>query len=357
MDQTIGEQVWSRRRALAAGGAGLVVAAGAAGHASAAAQPAPTAPASQKADLAGEVLTVFGQLPGRKALKLWAPADAGLPEWSVTLNSDTLLFIASAFKVFVLTEYLRQAEAALDPAAAIPLRQQLNQQMTEEWPLDASVYTLGSPIFNPPNLTGKVTARAALQAMISDSDNTGADMALAHVGADRVRAFIASIGLRNTRIPTSTRDFIGYAAGFPDWQQTTWAQLEANTLRPVRPIINDQITMASTPDDLVSFYARALQGEFFRYPETLAQFRATLMLAGAIPQSMPLGVNAFLKGGSLAFRPEYALSLAGGLYLPNRWLYFALIYNWTDADGDSTPRPYEDAIKRIFALVHDHLPR
>jgi len=38
---------------------------------------------------------------------------------------------------------------------------QLVEQLQEELVLDEAVFTLGSPIFNPPNLTGKVTAHGA----------------------------------------------------------------------------------------------------------------------------------------------------------------------------------------------------
>ena len=104
------------------------------------------------------------------------------------------------------------------------------------------------------------------------------------------------------------------------------------------PILNDVITMASTPDDLVSFFSRALQGEFFRFPETLAVFRAILSTADAIAATMPLGVSAFGKGGSFALNQEYALSFAGGMYVPDRWVYFSLIINWTAAEAGSAHR-------------------
>jgi beta-lactamase class A len=48
-----------------------------------------------------------------------------------------------------------------------------------------------SATFNPPHLSGKVSERTALEAMIIHSDNTGTDMILKHVGADRVRDFLA----------------------------------------------------------------------------------------------------------------------------------------------------------------------
>lgn len=356
MHRAFDDRLMSRRRAL---GAGVAAALGAAsyGQVAAAERPAPAAPA-QQAELAGEITAAFDRLPGRKGLKLWAPADAGQAEWSATINPSGQFFVASAFKAYVLAEYLRQVEATLDPASATPLGRQLGARLKEEWPLDASVWSLDSAVFNPPNLSGKVQALTALEAMISRSDNTGTDMTLAHAGADRVRAFISSIGLRDTRIPDSTRQFIGYIFGLPDWQATTWAQVTADTTYPPRPIVNDQITMVSTPDDFVSFYSRALQGEFFRHPETLAQFRAILTLADAIALAMPLGVSAFLKGGSINYNGDNALSVGGGMYFPKRWVYYSLIINWTDAeasDGGAVQAQYAAAARTIFTLVRDRL--
>ena len=67
------------------------------------------------------------------------------------------LVIASAFKSLVLAEYLQQAEEGLDPTAGTPLAVQLQEQLQEPLTLDERVFTLGSPIFNPPHLTGTVT--------------------------------------------------------------------------------------------------------------------------------------------------------------------------------------------------------
>jgi beta-lactamase class A len=288
--------------------------------------------------LAVEVIELIKALPGTKALKFWAPPDAGRPAWSATLQPDRELVIASAFKAFVVAEYLRQAEETLDPTAPAPLAVQLGERMQEELALDESVFTLGSPIFNPPNLTGKVTARTALEAMILESDDTAADMLLKRIGPERVRGLIADLGLRQTRIPDSTRQYVGYVFGDPDWRTITWERLVPlveNTPYPPRFALNDEITMASTADDLVSFYARVLLGELFRYPETLVAFRAMLALKDEIAQILPLGVNTFVKGGSLDAFSDHVLSVAGGMYVAQRWVYFALILNWDDAEAGS----------------------
>ena len=124
--------------------------------------------------------------------------------------------------------------------------------------------------------------------------------------------------------------------GDPDWRNLTWVELLPlvnDTPYPPRFALNDEITMASSANDLVSFYARALSGEIFRYSETLAAFRTILSLKDEIAQIFPLGVNAFVKGGSLDAFSDHVLSAAGGMYAAQRWVYFAVILNWNDAEA------------------------
>jgi beta-lactamase class A len=238
---------------------------------------------------------------------------------------------------------------------------QLNMRLGQPVPVDETVFSLSSPVLNSPNLTGQVSLRTALEAMIAHSDNTGTDIVLKHVGPENVTAFIAEIGLTQTEIPLSTHQFFGYAFGVEDWEGTTWDQLQNPDLSlPPRPILNDEITMASTPREMVSFYSRALQGEFFQYAATLETFRQILAIGDAVLRSMPLGVNGFGKGGSIDFGGSHVLTFAGGLYVPDRWVYFALFSNWTDDEGgDSVTEQgaYLSAAQTIFTLIRDRLSR
>jgi hypothetical protein len=74
---------------------------------------------------------------------------------------------------------------------------------------------------------------------------------------------------------------------------------------------------------------------------------------------MPLGVNAFVKGGSIDFNGEHALCLAGGVFLPaRRWAYFGMTINWTDAEGgrvaEEGPR-FAAVVNEIFTALNDRL--
>jgi beta-lactamase class A len=353
--------VVSRRTALGAAGAGLATSLGhrlapATAHAQEAAS---TNSADATDSLSVEILQTFRALPGTAGIKLWAPAMAGGPEWSVAQNPDEQLFIASAFKAFVLAEALRQVEDAINPASSTPPDAQFAAGLQQLLPLNETVFMPGSTVFNPPHLTGEVSLRTALEAMISHSDDTAADIVLQHAGAARVQAFVDGMGLTQTRIPASGAQFIGYIMGLPNWQHTSWAQMEANQFPAPRPILNDTITMASSAADLVSFYARTLTGEMFERAATLATYRTILSWSDAIPQAIPLGANGFGKGGQVSANGSNALSFAGGLYVPQRWVYFALLLNWTDADGAPADieAAYIDAARHVFTLVRDAFTR
>ena len=153
-----------------------------------------------------EIPGFFASLPGTNALKIVAPATERTPAFDVSMNAGQQMFIGSSFKAFVAAEALRQDDSA-DVVQTISQRQLA---------LDDSVWSPDSATFNPPHLSGQVSERTALEAMVLHSDNTGADMALKQVGPDNVRAFIASAGLTNTLIPDSRRSFIGYLLGVPD---------------------------------------------------------------------------------------------------------------------------------------------
>jgi beta-lactamase class A len=113
--------------------------------------------------------------------------------------------------------------------------------------------------------------------------------------------------------------------------------------------------MVSTASDFVSFYSRALRGAFFENAATLAAFRAILMIADAIPQVIPLGATGFAKGGQINAGGFNALCLAGGMYFPDRWVYFATMINWENADPAPTMTAFEIAAAQAFTRVKEAL--
>lgn len=323
----------------------------AAGSASVTVMPlAAAAPRSSEARIAPEEIgQLFRSLPGEKAVKIFAPATAGKPELSVQLNSNQTLFVASAFKTFVLGEALRQADS---PDIAEKLE-------TQTLTLDASVWSPGSPIFNPPNLSGTVSERTALEAMITRSDNTATDMMLKLVGTANVRRLVAAEDLRHTFIPDSTRAFAAYLFAADNYLTITWQELlDVAQGAPVRPFLNEVETLASSANDLVSWYSRALQGELFEHRETLQEFRRILTLCDFIYLiPLPLGVSAYAKSGNADVSGFHARSMAGGLYFDGHWVYFAFILNWpapADRD-DNTVSQFFSAIQRALGSVRHFL--
>jgi beta-lactamase class A len=301
--------------------------------------------------LAREIVDTFRQLPGQQALEIWAPATSEKPPFKAIYNADKALFCASSFKAFVLAKFLQDIDAE---------RTELNKRLVQEITLDKDVWSPGAPVFNPPKVTGQVQLRAAIDAMIGRSDNTATDMMLKHVGAERVRDFIRSAGFKTARIPTSTRIFFAYLLGAKNYRTITWDQLMklTETDAPfVNPPINDVETMVCSPHDFVTFYEQALNGKFFKNEATLSQFKSTLMLADAIPLVAPPATTFYMKGGSLDAELEHALSIAGGLFIPERWVYFALIVNWKADTADAGPvlDQFAGACKTIFTAVKERL--
>ena len=295
------------------------------------------------------IASLFAELPGEKAFKIWAPATHREREFLAAFHASAMLFVGSAIKTFVLCEALRQADS---PNVVQTISQ-------NQLALDASVWSADSATFNPPNLTGTVSERTALEAMIMHSDNTGTDMSLKLVGPDNVRKFIASAGLKKTLIPDSTRVFFGYLLGAKDYKTFTWDELMAATNLPVvNPPLNNVETLASSADDFVSYYSRALQGAFFENPETLTELRRILSLGDAIwLVPLPLGVSAFVKGGSIDVPGFHCVCVPGGMFFSDRWVYFAFIINWS-APGQNDPETvsaFLAAVSRALSLVKEGL--
>jgi beta-lactamase class A len=295
------------------------------------------------------ILALFKGLPGEVAVKIYAPAAKEKPEFLVASNSAKTMFVGSAIKSFILCEALRQADGP-DVVRTLKARQ-LN--------LDASVWSLDSATFNPPNMIGKVSERTALEAMIMHSDNTGTDMCLKQVGPEKVREFVASAELKSCMIPESTRSFFGYLLGAKDYKNFSWEELGAAANQSMVNLpMNSVESLACSADDFVSYYSRALQGSFFKNKETLNEFRRILSLGDAIwLLPVPLGVSAFSKGGSIDVPGFHAVCAPGAMLFEGRWVYFCIAINW-DAKPESDPATvsaFAAAASKALSMVKDEL--
>jgi beta-lactamase class A len=199
-----------------------------------------------------------------------------------------------------------------------------------------------------------------MEAMITRSDNTATDMMFKVAGADSVRSFVSSIGLTNTLIPDSTRALTAYLFGAPNYLTISWKDLQKLVAKgsQVHPFLNSVETLASSADDFVSYYSRALQGEFFQHAATLQEFRRILTLCDFIYLiPVPLGVSAYAKSGNADTEGFHARSFAGGMFFGDRWAYFAFIINWDAASPEDpqTVHQFFAAINLALTLIKDTL--
>jgi beta-lactamase class A len=259
----------------------------------------------------------FLDLPGTKSYLIHVGQGGVLRR--IEHQPGLLLSTASAYKTFVLGQYLRDVEAS-----------RLSED--EQLAIDDSVRMIGSPTFI--ELAGTTEARVVLEAMIAHSDNVATDRATLEVGADRVRALIAEAGLSSIRIPDSTRIFLSYILGEPAGVDLGWPGI-ANAFKnqpvPVRSLLNDVITMAGSARDFVSWYEQALRGAFFAKRETLTEFKRIQATAAQIAKAVPPDTPAYAKGGEFNFRGPNAKSFAGQIVVGGDGrtpVTFCFIVNW-----------------------------
>jgi len=265
-------------------------------------------------------LDQFKQFPGTKSFRIDIGDDTVASE-----SASTQFFVASAIKTLIVCQYLRDVEA-----------ERLSED--EQLPVNDSVRADASPALL--NLTGTTTGRSILEAAITHSDNTATDIALLRVGPPRVRSFIAAAGLNATLIPDSTRRFFSYNVGAPLGVDIGWSGVQ-QVLRsrqlpgPPRQPLNYQQTLASSADDLVSYYKRALAGAFFAKPETLVEFKRIHLSNTFFPED----TVGYGKGGSGDWVADvsnvgdfHALSYAGQMVVGNIPVTFCLVVNWKSVD-------------------------
>ena len=275
----------------------------------------------------------FAELPGASCLVI---ADTKEP-WTAAYKASERRFVGSALKTFILARYLQDVEEG---------RLTLDRQLA----VDDGHRTLNSPVFL--NLTGTTAATSVLEAMITHSDNSATDIAMAAVGVDRVRALIREAGLRHTEICDSMRKMFCYLAGLPAGQDAGWPgvkKLVDNPPNP-RPALNDVMTMASTAEDMIVWYSQALASGYFKTPGMLAEFRRIHTMATALPQVVPTGIVGYGKGGSIDWQGFHCLSLPGQMLVGKTPVNFCFTINWTGPDNGvpDMMKKYVDHVARVL---------
>lgn len=275
----------------------------------------------------------FGMLSAQASCLLRRDGDGAT--WQAGLAPEMPLFVGSAVKTFILAQCLRDVEAG---------------SLSEDayWKVDDTVRSPSSPVLL--DLTGSTPARHVLEAMISHSDNTATDIVLSHVGPAAVRALIASAGLRQTRIPDSTRRMISYFAGAPPGEDLGWAGMQRLdsgwTPGPMRLAINDEQAMISTAAELVDWYRRALRGAFFTKAATLVEFKRIQAMSSAISQAFPQDLQGYAKGGNIDWGDFHCLCFAGQMITGRAQISFCFTVNWT-----APPARTLDMVRRYRTAV------
>lgn len=266
----------------------------------------------------------YGALPGDASCLV--QVEGPDRQWRSGHAPSQRLFVGSAVKTFILAQFLRDVEAG---------------RLSEDQPcrIDDSVRSPGSSVFI--DLEGTTPARSVLEAMITHSDNTATDIALAATGPDRVRALIAEAGLTQTLIPDSTRRLFSYLSGADYGVDLGWAGmqrlLEDDLPGTKRPAMNDRETMISTAEEMVQWYSQALRGAFFSSPATLVEFKRIQAMADAIPKVVPPDIAAYGKGGSIEWDDFHCLCFAGQMVVRGTPATFCFTINWTG--GEETINP------------------
>lgn len=242
--------------------------------------------------------------------------------WRAAHQADQQLFVGSAVKTFILAQFLRDQEASPGTTSG-------NAQV----PVNDDVRSPGSPVFV--NLSGTTPYRSVLEAMITHSDNTATDIALAKAQPERVRALIREAGLRQTRIPDSTRKLFAYLAGAPSGTDLGWAGMQALDnggipgLTARTDVVNDYQSMLSSASDMVNWYRDSLSGKYFQKSQTLVEYKRIQAMADAIWMTIPPEIPAFGKGGSIDWEGFHCLSFPGQMLVNGTNVGFCFILNWT----------------------------
>ena len=315
-------------------GLGAIIAAGIAA-------PAVTRPAF--ANVTPDLEQAIGRylaLPGMPAFRLHVGANG--KDLRLEHKASTPLFIASAFKTFVLAQFLRDVEAA---------RLSEDMQLT----IDDSVRNIGSPVFI--DLAGHTPAVSVLEAMMSHSDNMATDAAMLKVGANRVRALIAAANLPSVRIPDSTRILASYLFGAPYGVDIGWKGiqkvLEGHLPGTPRSPYNDKQTILANARDMVAWYEQVLAGTFFSDPATLIEFKRIHSTSIQIPKILPPGRVAYVKGGEADnLFGFFAKSMAGQMLINESTpVTFCFLVNWANPDGTG----FKEVQAEFFAAIMDIL--
>ena len=217
----------------------------------------------------------------------------------ISINGDRQFPMASAYKIPILVEVFRQAEAkkfSLDDRVELT---------ADDRTLGSGVLTLMAPGLKP-------TIRDLALLMIILSDNQATDILLTKVGAENVTATMRKLGLNNIRVDRTTfeliRDYLALiddaAAGKTKQQLLNRPQL--NTSSPERVVKADAefakiMKDVASPDDMAKLLDMIVKGK--AASETSCQQMMTIMnrqqFNHRLPRYLPENTSFAHKTGTI----------------------------------------------------------
>jgi beta-lactamase class A len=225
---------------------------------------------------------------------------------TVCINPHALFSTASVFKVPLMVEVFRQAEAG-------------KFRMSDRLPMPEARRTMGSGVLQKLEAGIAPTIRDLTMLMIIISDNTATEMLLHLVGPANVTATMRSLGLENIHVVLTLPELFAHAYGLPPDPVPSYAEmLEAARQRPMD---YDSLTFAASPDNTTTSAAdmSRLMALIFQGKAGSAAACADMMtimraqqLRDRVPRYLPTSGAANKTGTFRGIRNDAGLIMRGG---------------------------------------------
>jgi len=254
------------------------------------------------------------------------------------LGSDEPVPIASIFKVPLMVEFCRQADAGLiDPASRVTVG--AADRVTGPTGLSAMLDDV------------TISLRDLAYLMITLSDNTAADALLARVGCDAVNTMLAGFGLHGTRVRQSCRDIDESMA---EDSGHGWPYLDPEDIARLR-VLDPARTNSSTPREMATLFGLIWRDEAAS-AESCAWMRGVLNLQ-VWPHRLASGFpyDDVEVGGKTGTLPTLR-NEAGVVEYPDGGQYAVAVF--TRSVSTALNQPRADAVIGTAArMAVDHLRR
>lgn len=264
------------------------------------------------------------------------------------INSDEQFPMASTYKVAIMVQIFRDAEAGrLSLTARVPLAENARR-------LGSGLLPYMTPGLNP-------TIHDLVLLMITLSDNEATDLLLARVGARNVTATLRQLGIQDMRVDRSTEELIGdwLSAANPSLRGISGAELSAHpekipqlsreeTERADRSFITD-------PRDHTSPKAMAdLLTKIFR-AQAASEKSCQDMLEIMRQQQLRTRIHRYLENTTIASKNGTIDYVTNDVGIVQAGAQHVVVSAFTlKAKADVTTEQAEELIGRIARVAYDY---